>query len=171
MKKLTPSQMTDDLAAFIKENHEDVAMPHESLYVDLLDQWRSLSNFKLALADEESKRVYHAYWDAMSQWYEVFNRRRDDLMEPAAMPTVELADFYSGLIADLADHVMGLLPDYPHDQVIRLTDFRVLLKIQMPEFVQLGLRAQGPMDFAMLMDYWKLVNDAFSRQIAEQANI
>ena len=57
MKMKTPVQMTDDLARFIKENREDAAYPHESLYVDLLEQWKVLSRYQLAYADKESKRL------------------------------------------------------------------------------------------------------------------
>lgn len=162
MNRMTPLQMTDDLAAFIKEHHEDVALPHESLYVDLLAQWKALSSYQLSQADKESRLVYETYWDSMRQWYDVFDRQRDDLLTPSIMPTIELSDFYSGLIDDLSAHVLSLLPDYPHDGVIKLADFRILLKLEMKKLTQLDLYAQGPMDFAMLVDYWKLVNDAFS---------
>ena len=46
MKMKTPVQMTDDLAYFIKETREDTAYPHESLYVDLLEQWKVLSRYQ-----------------------------------------------------------------------------------------------------------------------------
>ena len=73
MKMKTPVQMTDDLAHFIKETREDAAYPHESLYVDLLEQWKVLSRYQLAYADKESKRLYNAYWNSMARWYEIFN--------------------------------------------------------------------------------------------------
>ena len=63
MKMKTPVQMTDDLAHFIKETREDAAFPHESLYVDLLEQWKVLSRYQLEYADKESKRLYNAYWN------------------------------------------------------------------------------------------------------------
>ncbi|WP_273585804.1 hypothetical protein, partial [Clostridioides difficile] len=110
MKMKTPVQMTDDLACFIKENREDTAFPHESLYVDLLEQWKVLSRYQLEYADKESKRLYNAYWNSMARWYEIFNNERDNLLEPTALPSDELMDFYAGLIEDLMDHVLNLVP-------------------------------------------------------------
>jgi hypothetical protein len=163
MKKITPIQMTDDLAHFIAETREDVAFPHESLYVDLLVQWKALSNYNLKWADDTSRELYDIYWSSMRKWYEIFDQQRAKLLEPAAMPSVELVDFYAGLIDDLSCHVLSVIPDYPHAGVIDLTDFRVLLNIQLQNFTALNLRVQGPMDFAMLIDYWKLMNEAFGQ--------
>lgn len=164
MENKTPAQMTDDLAHFIKETREDVAFPHESLYVDLLEQWKVLSNYQLKWADDQSKQLYDAYWDSMARWYEVFDNERDDLLEPMAMPSPDLVNFYSGLITDLMDHVVGMLPQYPHDAVIDLTDFRVLLSNELQKFKQLDLSMQGPIDFAMIMNYWKLMGDSLDKQ-------
>ena len=98
MKMKTPVQMTDDLAHFIKETREDTAFPHESLYVDLLEQWKVLSRYQLEYADKESKRLYNAYWNSMSHWYKIFDKEREHLLEPTALPSEDLMDFYSGLI-------------------------------------------------------------------------
>ncbi|MRN07349.1 hypothetical protein EAI26_08115 [Lactobacillus sp. 0.1XD8-4] len=166
MESKTPVQMTDDLARFIKESREDVAFPHESLYVDLLEQWKVLSSYQLEYADEQSKKLYNAYWSSMKRWYEVFDNEREDLLEPAAMPSLDLADFYSGLITDLMNHVLSLLPAYPHDAVINLTDFRVLLSNEVHKFTKLDLGLQGPIDFAMIMDYWKLMGDALDKELS-----
>lgn len=122
MKMKTPVQMTDDLACFIKENREDTASPHESLYVDLLEQWKVLSRYQLEYADKESKRLYNTYWNSMARWYEIFNNERDNLLEPTALPSDELMDFYAGLIEDLMDHVLSLVPPSPHSTIIKLTE-------------------------------------------------
>lgn len=166
MKKKTPVQMTDDLARFIKETREDVALPHESLYVDLLEQWKVLSRYQLEFADAQSKKLYNAYWNSMTRWYEVFDKEREDLLEPAAMTSLDLVDFYSGLISDLMDHVISLVPPYPHNNVIKLTDFRVLLSNELQKITQLNLGMQGPIDFAMIMDYWKLMGDSFDKEVS-----
>lgn len=163
MKRLTPIQMTDDLAHFIAENREDVAFPHESLYVDLLAQWKLLSNYDLKYADDDSRALYELYWSSMSQWYAIFDQQRAKLLAPAAMPSIELINFYAGLIDDLASHVLSQVPDYPHGEVIDLMDFRVLLKSQLQNFTELDLQLQGPMDFAMLIDYWKIMNEALGQ--------
>ena len=164
MKMKTPVQMTDDLAHFIKETREDAAFPHESLYVDLLEQWKVLSRYQLAYADKESKRLYNAYWNSMARWYEVFNNERDNLLEPIALPSDELMDFYAGLIEDLMDHVLSLVPPSPHSTVIKLTDFRVLLSNELQKITQLDLEIQGPIDFAMIMDYWKMLGESLDRE-------
>lgn len=164
MKKKTPVQMTDDLACFIKENREDTASPHESLYVDLLEQWKVLSRYQLEYADKESKRLYNAYWNSMARWYEIFNNERDNLLEPTALPSDELMDFYAGLIEDLMDHVLNLVPSSPHSTIIKLTDFRVLLSNELQKITQLDLGIQGPIDFAMIMDYWKMLGESFDRE-------
>ncbi|OTA48205.1 hypothetical protein BHL91_09480 [Limosilactobacillus reuteri] len=164
MKMKTPVQMTDDLARFIKENREDAAYPHESLYVDLLEQWKVLSRYQLEYADKESKRLYNAYWNSMARWYEVFNNERDNLLEPTALPSDELMDFYAGLIEDLMDHVLSLVPPSPHSTFIKLTDFRVLLSNELQKITQLDLEIQGPIDFAMIMDYWKMLGESLDRE-------
>ena len=150
MKMKTPVQMTDDLARFIKENREDAAYPHESLYVDLLEQWKVLSRYQLEYADKESKRV--------------FNNERNHLLEPTAVPSEDLMDFYAGLIEDLMDHVLSLVPPSPHSTVIKLTDFRVLLSNELQKITQLDLGIQGPIDFAMIMDYWKMLGESLDRE-------
>ena len=150
MKMKTPVQMTDDLACFIKKNREDTASPHESLYVDLLEQWKVLSRYQLEYADKESKRLYNTYWNSMARWYEIFNN--------------ELMDFYAGLIEDLMDHVLSLVPPSPHSTIIKLTDFRVLLSNELQKITQLDLGIQGPIDFAMIMDYWKMLGESFDRE-------
>jgi len=60
-------------------------------------------------------------------------------------------DFYAGLIEDLMDHVLSLVPPSPHSTVIKLTDFRVLLSNELQKITQLDLEIQGPIDFAMIM--------------------
>lgn len=160
MKSKTPAQMTADLAKFITDNHEDVAMPYESIYVELLAQWQVLNRFPLQWADEQSQELYHAYWQEMTKWYEVFDAQRDELLEPAAVPTQELADFYISTVNDLIDKVMDAVPSYPHDGVIKLTDFRVILNNELQKIAQLDLDLQGPFDFAMIIDYWKAVYQA-----------
>ncbi|MCT3200481.1 hypothetical protein EGO58_08055 [Limosilactobacillus reuteri] len=164
MKMKTPVQMTDDLAHFIKETREDAAFPHESLYVDLLEQWKVLSRYQLEYADKESKRLYNAYWNSMSHWYKIFDKEREHLLEPTALPSEDLMDFYAGLIEDLMDHVLSLVPPVPHSTIIKLTDFRVLLSNELQKITQLDLEIQGPIDFAMIMDYWKMLGESFDRE-------
>lgn len=165
MKMKTPVQMTNDLAQFIKVNREDVAYPHESLYVDLLEQWKVLSRYQLEYADRESKRLYNVYWNSMAQWYKVFDSERDHLLEPTAMPSDDLMDFYADLIEDLMDHVLSLVPSSPHSTIIKLTDFRVLLSNELKKITQLDLGIQGPIDFAMITDYWKMLGESFDREM------
>ena len=100
----------------------------------------------------------------MARWYEVFNNERDNLLEPTALPSDELMDFYAGLIEDLMDHVLSLVPPSPHSTVIKLTDFRVLLSNELQKITQLDLEIQGPIDFAMIMDYWKMLGESLDRE-------
>lgn len=158
--KTTPTKMVADLANFIQANHEDAAYPYESLYVELLKQWRVLSRFQPRPADQMSQQLYQAYWQAMQRWYQIFNQQRAELMEPAALPSAEMMDFYIKLVDDQIAHVQSLLPPSSHQTVIRIDDFRILLSQQLTEFTKLQLDEQGPLDFAMLIDYWRLLGDA-----------
>ena len=155
--------MVADLTNFIQTNHEDLAYPYESLYVELLKQWQVLSRFQPNRTDKMSLQLYQDYWQAMQRWYQIFNRQRAELMEPAAIPSDELMDFYIKLIDDQIEHVQSLLPASPHQTVIRIDDFRILLSQQLTEFTKLQLDVQGPLDFAMLIDYWRLLGDALDR--------
>lgn len=153
----------DDLAAFVTTNREDQLDPHESLYVEMLQQWRQLA--KVTGMKPANQELADRYWAAMEAWHQRFNEQRSQITEPAAFPTYDLANYYHQLITELATAVMNDLPRPASTPVIQLNDFGRQLSLQMRGLTQLDLDMLAPLDCALLLEYWRLMN-----QVVKEGN-
>lgn len=56
MNRQEQTNIINDLATFVRDHREDQFGDHESLYYEMLKQWRQLSRFSMDAADHHGSR-------------------------------------------------------------------------------------------------------------------
>ncbi|MDD6432633.1 MAG: hypothetical protein PUF79_05835 [Lactobacillaceae bacterium] len=163
MNRQEQTEIINDLAAFVKNHREDQFGDHESLYMEMLKQWRQLSRPNMKGATPENQDLYDRYWDAMGKWHQRFVKEQDRIVDPepfAPDPYGEspLQDNYVDLIEDLSAEIIADLPRPAAADVIAINDFGRLLNIQLLEMRELYTDVLNPIDFILLMEYWQMVD-------------
>ena len=173
MNRQEQTEIINDLAAFVKQHREDQFGDHESLYMEMLKQWQQLSRPNMKDATQENQELYDRYWDAMGKWHQRFVKEQDRIVDPepfAAEPIAGslLQDNYEDLIEDLSAEIVADLPRPAAAPVIAINDFARLLNIQLLEMRELYTDVLNPIDFILLMEYWRMVDQvAQGREVEE----
>lgn len=160
MNRQEQTNIINDLATFVKDHREDQFGDHESLYYEMLKQWRALSRFEMAKADPASRELADRYWTAMGQWHQRFVAEQDRIVNPTPMPSRSLQDHYEALIAELADGIITDLPTPQSQAVIRIDDFARRLNLQLTVMEDLYTDVLTPIDLLLLVEYWRMVDQA-----------
>lgn len=160
--------MVEDLADFVQANREDQLGDLQSLYAELLHQWRLLSRY--TPTNRVSERLSDTYWAGMAEWYDHFVEAKDRIGEPDAMPTPEMQQYYIDLVTKLADEVMATLPELGRSQVIDLTDFLFLLEGAVKRMRKLDIYSQSPIDCTLLIYYWQVIDDTIKELKKDDEN-
>lgn len=160
MNRQEQTNIINDLATFVKDHREDQFGDHESLYYEMLKQWRALSRFDMAKADPASRELADRYWAAMGQWHQRFVAEQDRVVNPTPMPTVTLQEQYEALVAELADGIITDLPTPQSQAVIRIDDFARRLNLQLTVMEDLYTDVLTPIDLLLLVEYWRMVDQA-----------
>ena len=160
MNRQEQTNIINDLATFVRDHREDQFGDHESLYYEMLKQWRQLSRFSMDGADPASRDLADRYWAAMGRWYRRFVAEQDRVVNPTPMPTVTLQEQYEALVAELADGIIDDLPRPAAAPVIRIDDFARRLNLQLQEMVDLYTDVLTPIDLLLLVEYWRMVDQA-----------
>ena len=168
MNRQEQTNIINDLAAFVKDHREDQFGEHESLYYEILKQWRQLSRFDMDNADPASRELADHYWTAMGEWHQRFTEARGRISDPAPMPSIDLQEYYEALIAELADDVIANLPPLRSSSVIRINDFARRLNLQLGAMEDLYTDMMLPIDLILLVEYWRLINRVVHSQEGEE---
>lgn len=173
MNRQEQTEIINDLAAFVKNHREDQFGDHESLYMEMLKQWRQLSRPNMKGATLENHDLYDRYWDAMGKWHQRFVKEQDRIVDPepfAPDPYGEspLQDNYIDLIEDLSAEIIADLPRPAAADVIAINDFARLLNIQLLEMRELYTDVLNPIDFILLMEYWQMVDQVVQGKEVEE---
>lgn len=137
--------MVEDLADFVQANREDQLGDLQSLYAELLHQWRLLSRY--TPTNRVSERLSDTYWAGMAEWYDHFVEAKDRIGEPDAMPTPEMQQYY-----------------------IDLTDFLFLLEGAVKRMRKLDIYSQSPIDCTLLIYYWQVIDDTIKELKKDDEN-
>lgn len=168
MNRQEQTNIINDLAAFVKNHREDQFGDHQSLYYEMLKQWRRLSRFSMADVTSASQALYDRYWTAMGKWHQRFVKEQDRISDPTPMPGPTLQGEYEALVTELADSVINDLPRPAATDVIQLNDFNRLLGIQLQEMAELYPEVLLPIDFLLLVEYWKLISQTVQEREVEE---
>lgn len=173
MNRQEQTEIINDLAAFVKQHREDQFGDHESLYMEMLKQWQQLSRPNMKDATQENQELYDRYWDAMGKWHQRFVKEQDRIVDPepfAAEPIAGslLQDNYEDLIEDLSAEIVADLPRPAAAPVIAINDFARLLNIQLLEMRELYTDVLNPIDFILLMEYWRMVDQVVQGREVEE---
>lgn len=173
MNRQEQTEIINDLAAFVKQHREDQFGDHESLYMEMLKQWQQLSRPNMKGATQENQELYDRYWDAMGKWHQRFLKEQDKIVDPepfAAEPIAGslLQDNYEDLIEDLSAEIVADLPRPAAAPVIAINDFARLLNIQLLEMRELYTDVLNPIDFILLMEYWRMVDQVVQGREVEE---
>lgn len=173
MNRQEQTEIINDLAAFVKQHREDQFGDHESLYMEMLKQWQQLSRPNMKAATQENQELYDRYWDAMGKWHQRFVKEKARIVDPepfAAEPIAGslLQDNYEDLIEDLSAEIVADLPRPAAAPVIAINDFARLLNIQLLEMRELYTDVLTPIDFILLMEYWRMVDQVVQGREVEE---
>ena len=173
MNRQEQTEIINDLATFVKNHREDQFGDYESLYMEMLKQWQQLSRPNMKGATQENQELYDRYWDAMEKWHQRFVKEQDRIVDPepfAAEPIAGslLQDNYEDLIEDLSAEIVADLPRPAAADVIAINDFARLLNIQLLEMRELYTDVLNPIDFILLMEYWRMVDQVVQGREVEE---
>lgn len=156
MNAKQPNQLIAALSDFVKVSHADAFAVHESLYLDMLRQWEALNRYSMTWADPASKALADRYWQGMSTWFDKFDQQRAAIMEPAAFGRPELFDLMDQAVNQVATDVITMVPtDGANQPVVKINDFAFRLHTQLVDFNQLDRQLLTPVDFELLLEYWR----------------
>lgn len=147
MREHAETRIIGGLAMFVRTNREDQLGDHQSLYMEILKQWRQVSAFAIAADTPANRQLYVDYWRAMNRWYTRFTGEVARITEPATFSSPVLQDYYHSLITELATTITG--------QLVPTDGFARLLSGQLREMQRLELFGLTPIDCQLLLEYWR----------------
>ncbi|MDO4903838.1 MAG: hypothetical protein Q3959_06225 [Limosilactobacillus sp.] len=155
---MTPDRLIKGLEKFVTENHEEELGPYQSLYAEILHQWKAMNCYPMSWAEERSQVIAEKYWEGMNHWYEIFEKSKEEIRKPQLGPKIELATFYMELSEEYATDVKAHLPEVDIDKtVVKINDFPFRLSQQLREFDKLDIEFFTLPDFKMLLEYWHVL--------------
>lgn len=165
-------KMITNLATFVRDNREDAYGDDESLYYELLKQWRYLNRPATVWADPTSKRLYQEYWRQMGKWYQSFKGLQKEIVKPDAVDTMDTRDLLEEVIKEAQQMAIEQLSQLEqpqnHGSVIALNNFVRVLKNELVKISQIDMLALSPADFEMLVEYWQAIARATRQNRVEK---
>lgn len=163
-QQIRPQKMIDDLQRWITANREDqVWTQHQSLYLEILAQWKAVNRYRPEHGTDEDERLYNLYWSAMQQWYQSFAQQSEEIFTATPIEATDKVGFYDGLVKDLQDVIMDRIPEIEHAKIVRLTSFLNILKVSLNDMTKLQLEDLNVIDMSLLLDYWQFLGQALKR--------
>ena len=155
MKQMKPEQLITGLGEFVTTNREEELGPHQSLYVEIWNQWKAMNEYPMSWADERSQKLARKYWQGMNHWYKLFAKSQDEIMKLDLAPTFAAASFYVQLTNQYAADIKKQLPPVEMSQrVVKINDFSFGLRQQLEEFGKLQISYFTMIDYQLLIEYW-----------------
>lgn len=163
-KEIDPQKLINDLQQWVTASREDqVWGQHESLYLEILAQWKAVNCYRPEHGNEEDQHFYEPYWDAMNKWHQSFAQQSEDIFTATPIQATDKVGFYGDVLNGLQDVIMKRLPEIQHSKVLRLNSFLNILKVSLTDMEKLSLSDLNVVDMSLLLDYWKFLGDAFRK--------
>lgn len=160
-KTLEPQEMINDLQRWVTARHEDqVWSQHESLYLEILAQWKAVNRYRPEHGTVEDQRLYNLYWAAMNQWHQSFAQQSEDIFEATPLAVTDKLGFYTDLLDELKKVTLAKLPEIQHAKIVRMNGFINILNVSLNDMQKLSLDDFNVVDISLLLDYWKFLGDA-----------
>jgi hypothetical protein len=154
-------KMITNLATFVRDHHETAYGDNESLYYELLKQWRHLNRPATVWADSTSKHLYQEYWRQMGKWYQSFQGLKREIVKPDSVDSLDMQDLLEEVIKEAQqmaiEQLSQLQQPQDHGPVIALNNFVRILENELVQISKLDTLALSPADFEMLVEYWQAI--------------
>lgn len=161
---VNPQKLIDDLQRWITANREDqIWTQHQSLYLEVLAQWKAVNRYRPENGTEEDQRLYELYWRAMAKWHQSFAQQSEEIFEATPIRATDRAGFYGGVLTELQSVILERLPKLEQAKIVRMTSFLNILKVSLTDMTKLELADLNVIDMSLLLDYWKFLGDAIKQ--------
>lgn len=163
-QNINPQKLIDDLQHWITANREDqVWTQHESLYLEVLAQWKAVNRYRPENGTAEDQRLYQLYWTAMDQWHQSFAQQIEEIFEAIPIRATDKVGFYDGVLQELQAVILDRLPQVQQAKIVRMTSFINVLRVSLNDMTKLSLDDLNVVDMSLLLDYWKFLGDALRK--------
>ena len=163
-QNINPQKLIDDLQHWITANREDqVWTQHESLYLEVLAQWKAVNRYRPENGTAEDQRLYQLYWTAMDQWHQSFPQQSEEIFEAIPIRATDKVGFYDGVLQELQAVILDRLPQVQQAKIVRMTSFLNVLRVSLNDMTKLSLDDLNVVDMSLLLDYWKFLGDALRK--------
>ena len=163
-QNINPQKLIDDLQHWITANREDqVWTQHESLYLEVLAQWKAVNRYRPENGTAEDQRLYQLYWTAMDQWHQSSLQQSEDIFEAIPIRATDKVGFYDGVLQELQAVILDRLPQVQQAKIVRMTSFINVLRVSLNDMTKLSLDDLNVVDMSLLLDYWKFLGDALRK--------
>ena len=163
-QNINPQKLIDDLQHWITANREDqVWTQHESLYLEVLAQWKAVNRYRPENGTAEDQRLYQLYWTAMDQWHQSFSQQSEEIFEAIPIRATDKVGFYDGVLQELQAVILDRLPQVQQAKIVRMTSFINVLRVSLNDMTKLSLDDLNVVDMSLLLDYWKFLGDALRK--------
>lgn len=163
-QNINPQKLIDDLQHWITANREDqVWTQHESLYLEVLAQWKAVNRYRPENGTAEDQRLYQLYWTAMDQWHQSFAHQSEEIFEAIPIRATDKVGFYDGVLQELQAVILDRLPQVQQAKIVRMTSFLNVLRVSLNDMTKLSLDDLNVVDMSLLLDYWKFLGDALRK--------
>lgn len=163
-QNINPQKLIDDLQHWITANREDqVWTQHESLYLEVLAQWKAVNRYRPENGTAEDQRLYQLYWTAMDQWHQSFSQQSEEIFEAIPIRATDKVGFYDGVLQELQAVILDRLPQVQQAKIVRMTSFLNVLRVSLNDMTKLSLDDLNVVDMSLLLDYWKFLGDALRK--------
>lgn len=163
-QNINPQKLIDDLQYWITANREDqVWTQHESLYLEVLAQWKAVNRYRPENGTAEDQRLYQLYWTAMDQWHQSFSQQSEEIFEAIPIRATDKVGFYDGVLQELQAVILDRLPQVQQAKIVRMTSFLNVLRVSLNDMTKLSLDDLNVVDMSLLLDYWKFLGDALRK--------
>ena len=163
-QNINPQKLIDDLQYWITANREDqVWTQHESLYLEVLAQWKAVNRYRPENGTAEDQRLYQLYWTPMDQWHQSFAQQSEEIFEAIPIRATDKVGFYDGVLQELQAVILDRLPQVQQAKIVRMTSFLNVLRVSLNDMTKLSLDDLNVVDMSLLLDYWKFLGDALRK--------
>ncbi|WP_251576280.1 hypothetical protein [Limosilactobacillus agrestimuris] len=160
-QNVNPQKLIDDMQRWITATREDkVWTQHESLYLEVLAQWKAVNRYRPEHGTEEDQRLYQLYWTAMDQWHQSFSQQSEEIFDAMPIQATNKAGFYDGILQELQSSILERIPKIQQGKIVRMTSFLNILRVSLNDMTKLSLDDLSVVDMSLLLDYWKFLGDA-----------
>ncbi|MEY8441457.1 hypothetical protein AALA17_02180 [Lactobacillaceae bacterium 24-114] len=163
-KTLSPQELIDNLEAWVKRyREEEVWSLHNSLYLLILAQWKSVNRFNPDTATDEDKRQYELYWEEMNKWYRSFEQYENEIFGSMPVSAGDQSRFFPDTMASLQERIMNKVPRAQQTKVVGFNNFLNILNVSLVDIAQINFAQLSRIDTSLLIDYWMCLEDAVAQ--------